>query len=56
MRHQGVVKISEPDPEQFIKKSEYVRTRYLRKNPYQALYLRKIIREKNDGDDEDASY
>ncbi len=56
MRHQGVVKISEPDPEQFIKKSEYVRTRYLRKNPYQALYLRKIIREKNDGDDADASY
>ncbi len=55
MRHQGVVKIAEPDPEQFIKKSEYVRTRYLRKNPKQALFLRKLIRDKYDAK-ENVSY
>lgn len=56
MRHQGVVKIIEPDPEQFIKKSEYVRTLYLKKNPVQSLFLRQLIREQNGSSNENVSY
>ena len=45
LRHKGRVKIIEPDTEPFIKKSEYVRRRYLHKYPAKAWILRQALHE-----------
>lgn len=43
LRHNGKLKILEPDTEPFIKESEYVRRRYLRKYPAKTWFLRQEI-------------